>query len=780
MRILSAFEIFRFFVFLFAFAFTVAGQQTRPLQVEDAILAKKFPISGDFGSLSPDGRWLAYAVADSRRENSSGSRIYTKTGVPRQIGNAALQVVNTQTGDIIEIAGPASWAPSWSPDGSFLAFYSDKDGAARLWLWDKNTKSLHRASNSIVRPIIAYDGPAWMPDGKSIVAKVLPDGMTVQEANARGLPENASTRENDKPDGPSVQVFSWPQVEKVSENVSDEDAIVHINRPRTHEASSDLAIIDVKSGRIRRLFKDVIMGGCWPSPDGTMLACSKQVGRSRNSLQPYYDLLVTSLVTGESGILSSLVRMQFGRSVCWAPDGSTLAYTTSGTRAKGDVYVVDPEEGKPRLLTRGTHPNFGNDYRPPLWAADGNGILTIADDQLWHLPLNGEPVALTPRTNRRLVELVPGRDNATVWSRDGGKSVYLGTRDDLTKRVGWARVNIGSGRFVQLVEEDKRYGGIFQRPLVSADGNHVAFIAESADQEPNVWFADSDFASPRQMTQVTKALDSVVFGKSRVIEYRNGQGQILEGILLLPSNYETGKKYPMLVHVYPGPYKHSNKLNVFGIEGNGFSNMQILATRGYAVLVPEIPQRVGTPMQDLADGTLAAVNKVVELGVADPDRLGVFGHSYGGYATISLISQTSRFKAALMSAGKANLISGYGAMLKSGDSIGVGWSTGQGLMSGTPWEYRNQYIENSPIFYLDRVTTPLLIVHGTEDGVPVSQGDEIFVGLRRLNKVVEYRRYEGEGHVIQGYANMIDYWNAALRWFDKYLKAPEKAEASKQ
>src|SRR5439155_4768593 len=135
-------------------------------------------------------------------------------------------------------------------------------------------------------------------------------------------------------------------------------------------------------------------------------------------------------------------------------------------------------------------------------------------------------------------------------------------------------------------------------------------------------------------------------------------------------------------------------------------------------------------------------------GVADPDRLGLFGHSYGGYSTLSLLVQTTRFKAAIAADGYGDLIATYGQMNSDGSAFGVPLAeTGQLLMGGTPWQFRERYVENSPVFHLDRVETPLLIVHGANDTVVLPfLADEIFVGLRRLGKEVVYAKYQGEGH----------------------------------
>jgi dipeptidyl aminopeptidase/acylaminoacyl peptidase len=179
-------------------------------------------------------------------------------------------------------------------------------------------------------------------------------------------------------------------------------------------------------------------------------------------------------------------------------------------------------------------------------------------------------------------------------------------------------------------------------------------------------------------------------------------------------------------------------------------------------------------MKDIADAVLPALDSLVALGIADPNAIGVTGHSYGGYSTLALITQSTRFKAAVSSAGPANLLAMYGEMSADGGAFGIGWSeTGQGLMGGTPWQFRDRYIENSPITYLDRVTTPLLIVQGGIDHtVPPWQSDAVFVGLRRLGKEVAYARYDGEDHWEGTWspANATDYWKRVISWFDEHLK----------
>jgi dipeptidyl aminopeptidase/acylaminoacyl peptidase len=248
----------------------------------------------------------------------------------------------------------------------------------------------------------------------------------------------------------------------------------------------------------------------------------------------------------------------------------------------------------------------------------------------------------------------------------------------------------------------------------------------------------------------------------------------------LPSDYQPGKRYPMIVWVYGG-LPLSTNLNRFGLAYLSPFNMQLFATRGYAVLLPDAPQHLGTPMLDLAKAVLPGINKAIDLGIADPNRVGVMGHSYGGYSTLSLIVQTARFKAAIAIDGWGDLWSAYGEMGKDGTAYATGMeesSDGLGLMGGTPWQVRTRYIENSPVFYFDRVETPLLVVHGTEDtALDPFLGDEVFVALRRLGKKVEYAKYAGEGHDPSEWnrANQVDLSNRMIEWFDGYLKGKPDA-----
>ena len=165
------------------------------------------------------------------------------------------------------------------------------------------------------------------------------------------------------------------------------------------------------------------------------------------------------------------------------------------------------------------------------------------------------------------------------------------------------------------------------------------------------------------------------------------------------------------------------------------------------------------------------------MGIADGERIGVWGHSFGGYGVLSLIVQTTRFKAAVDSAGVSNVISWYGQMGASGSSIYIGQAE-ESITGGPLWQNRAAFIENSPVFYLDRVQTPLLILQGTsDDATNPTHSDQVFVFLRSLGKEVEYVKYKDQVHAptLWSYPNQIDRLNRTIGWFDRWLKPATKA-----
>ncbi len=765
---------------------TRARPSQAPLAVEEVLAALHLPPETPL-DLSPDGKWLAYTLQDDRRKEKPKegyTHVYfTPTGVNKGILGCDIWVTTTQSGEsknLTEGTG-TNWSPVWSPDGNHLAFYSDRSGAARLWVWEKLTGRLWQVSDKTIHPYYTFEVARWSPDSRRILVKILPEGVTIEAA--RDAIVSPQQMMKSPTNGPTVLVYrSSASLALDKEQFGKETS--------TSSRRADLALIESATGKLQRIATGFNPAWYDFSPDGSNVAFTTTKGfESPQSQQRVYDLVLVSLGDGHTRVVAPNIQLDYyGVTVSWSPNGKMLSYLTSGTgkSVKGDCFIVPVDGGEPRNATATPHPYFSNGYRSPLWGSTGEHIYLLSSDSIWKVTVSepkAEAITLIP--NKKIIEAVAPREGGRLWSPDSGRSMIVATRDEQTKQQGFYQIDLTTGKLSRLIEEKKSYGAIPIHSIdVSSDGKQVIFVAEDAGHCAEVWLTGVNFKDPKQVTHINPKLDRYEMGSSRVVEWQGSDGETLRGALLLPANYQEGARYPLVVKIYP-TQNLSNYVNNFGLSpfGVGIDNMQLLATRGYAVLLPDSPSSKVTPMESVAKTVLPGVSKLVELGIADPERLGVIGHSNGGYGTLSLIVQTTRFKAAVCEAGWGNRIGFYGQMSTDSSSWGVAHQEETTGMGGPPWQFPNRYIENSPLFYLDRVQTPLLLVHGAEDNaVPSFLADEIFVGLRRLGKEVEYAKYEGEGHWqgTWGYANQVDYLNRIIDWFDKDLKEPQGEKPSSE
>ena len=747
-----------------------AEQQVAALLVEDALSTHSF---GQYSpaQISPDGKWAAYVVVDNRRTVSLAQANHLQTGIakPPFAGDVCLTDMGSGATQCPTNGKDNNWAPVWSQDGRYLAFLSDRDGSgqAKIWIWEAANGQLRKLSDVSVRA----NDIRWLRDSKRLVVTVLPQKITPAEYARRVLgPESVRSGMNDRA-GSTVLVY---RSAATAENDRKE---AQSPQSSLEPYLRDLAVIEVGSGLVRRFDRGHRVAKYIPSPDGSHVAFTSPKRFADSATQQIiFDLVIVDLRTGKKQTAASDIAFDYdGASFSWSPDGSRLGFQTSGMQGSGACYVVDANGiSPPRKVSESLGPS---PYKAaaPVWDTNGRNIYFINGGAFWRAAADGgKTVELSKIAGHRILQLVAGPDDR-IWTTDEGKSIVVMTRADATRSSGFYSINLETGRSSILLEDDRCFTcGVQERWVGVVPGvQKLVFFAEDERHDMELWVTDPGFEHPRQLTHLNPQLEKYDMGASRLIEWQSLDGEKLEGALLLPAGYLPGKRYPLIINVYGGAL-HSNRLRYFGLGYGGIDNMQLFATRGYAVLLPDAPQHLGTPMLDLVKTVLPGVNKVIEMGIADPERLGVMGHSYGGYSTLSLIVQTTRFKAAVVADGTGDLVAGYGEMDKDGSTYFVSiLENGQGLMGGAPWQYRERYIDNSPIFYLDRVETPLLIVHGAEDKAVASfLGDEIFVGLRRLGKETEYAKYEGEDHspLYWSYPNQLDYCTRLITWFDKYLK----------
>lgn len=724
------------------------GQQVAPLDVEDALGTRDFGQNAPI-QFSPDGKWLVITVKDNRKSASASLDNYALTGVSSGTIGVDIFLVNVATGEMKNLTGGtgSNWAPCWSPDGHYLAFISDRDGSggAKLWVWQSSDGNMRKVSELDVRTfwVQGANGIQWLPNSRGVLVTVIPENLTPVQYVERSGSISATKKEDEtRAPGSTVVVYR-------SAKVSDSRGATGQSDPWNLERSlRDLVLIDLTTGRTLRLDHGHRISGYRLSPDGSHVAfTSAKRFEKPGSQQVLFDLSIVKLATGESKLLAADIRLLAdGTQFSWSPSSVRLVYQATGMEANGDCFIIDIGQGGPRNLTNFSSKAGG--LWAPLWDVDGQSLYFVQGPTLWKVAIDqNKTLELAKIADHRIVSLISG-DRNRLWSPDGGQSTVLLTYDNLGKQSGFYRVDLTNGQTTRLLEKNQCYTCLNTTQFVAPApaGNQLAYFVADSQHDTDLWLADSDFRASRRLTHLNEQFDKHEMGKARLVEWRSLDGEKLRGALLLPAGYQEGKRYPLIVYVYGG-LMLSDNVNHFGLGVGGFTNMQLFATRGYVVFEPDAPQHLGTPMLDLAKTILPGIDKVIEMGIADPDRLGVWGQSYGGYTTLSLIVQTRRFKAALAADGFADYMGLYGQMDKSGTAFGTSIAEqGQGKLGGTPWQFRDRYVENSPIFYLDRIETPLLLVHGAADTTAAPfLSDEIFVGLRRLGKEVVYAKYEGEG-----------------------------------
>jgi dipeptidyl aminopeptidase/acylaminoacyl peptidase len=723
-------------------------------------------------NFSPDGEWIAHTVkSEEQVARDSVAISYSPTGFPFSEGDARMQatLTNVRTSETIRLGGArsASWAPVWSPDGNRVAFYSDEGGEAGLWVWEKATRTVTRFPGVTARPYLGFEGVRWTADGQRLIAKILPAGITIAQANAKdGARVAATAFPNVAPGQPHVIVRRHGPMPAVNPTAAGSAPTANALFGETEWAAVDLAMMDVRTKRVTRLVERKAVRWFALSPDERVLAYSVLKGWETNSGQSDFDLELVEVSKGTSRMLGANIRLGYGIEWNWSPDGKTIAYISSGQLGNGEIGLLSLSDGWDRRLTGNGAPSFdpGDGEHAPLWSADGTQLFAVGKGELWRIDSrSGRASAIGTVAGWQIHAVATPFGQPKIWSSDGGRTVWVVARERAGLRSGIYALDLTTGQARDGVREAKSYAGIFNLTASDATGE-IAFVSTDQQHLQDIWTFDTRGHRTRQVTHINPALDRYELGTSKLIEWRGVDGKPLRGALLLPPDYVQGRRVPLVVSVYGGAMA-SASVNTFGGR-NGDAplfNMHVLATRGYAVLYPDAPTRAGLTSADLLEVVMAGVAAAIDAGYADPDRLAVMGQSYGSLNTLSLITQTSRFKAAIITGVvlHPDLFADYL------NSTGR-YERGQGNMGGTIWEQRDRYFENSPLFRFDRIETPVLMGQGDRDG-DLIPSNAIFTALERLDKSVEFRLYQAETHVISQRANVLDFWERRLEFLAKHL-----------
>ena len=314
-------------------------------------------------------------------------------------------------------------------------------------------------------------------------------------------------------------------------------------------------------------------------------------------------------------------------------------------------------------------------------------------------------------------------------------------------------------------------------PIKAKNADNLIFTKQNFQNFPDIFASDVTFHTITKISDANPQQKEYAWGTVELVDYKAFDGTPLQGLLYKPENFDVTKKYPMMVYFYE---KNTDNLHTHYTPSpiRSYINYPYFTSNGYVVFVPDIVYKAGDPGKSAYNCIIAGTKEIIAKGFINPERVGISGHSWGGYQTAYLVTQTNMFRAAEAGAPVSNMTSAYGGIRwESGSSRQSQYEKGQTRIGGTLWEKFDKYIDNSPLFQVPKIQTPLLIMHNDDDGaVPWQQGIEFYSALKRLNKPVWLLNYNGEKHGLTQRKNRKDFAKRLYQYFDHYLKdAPAPA-----
>ena len=490
----------------------------------------------------------------------------------------------------------------------------------------------------------------------------------------------------------------------------------------------------------------------------------------------YQDVYLVDLESGARKLAAKQVRWSFGQS----PDSTKVLFFDGG-----HFHVFDATTGAATAITKGAPVSFvdveddhnvvGPPVTPEGWAADSRSVILSDAWDLWQLPVaGGAAINLTGNGRRDQVRYDRVSLDADEKGIDLTQPQYCTMLGEWTKKTGVARLTPGRAGAESLAFEAAGYA----RLMKAKRADTLAYTRDTPADYPDFHVADLSLKNARRLTDGQAQVAPYRWSAgSRLIDYTStpatpkGKGQKLQAALFLPADYQPGKRYPTIVYIYE---RLSEGANRFAHPTAYGFNRSVYTSQGYAVLMPDIAYTVNDPGMSAVWCVLPALKAAIASGVVDPERVGLQGHSWGGYQTSFLVTQTSAFKAAVAGAPLTNMVSMYSLVYKNtgGGNMAI-FESSQGRFKGGYWDNWDAYVRNSPIAHATKVKTPLVILHNDKDGaVDFTQGVEYYNTLRRLGKPVVMLEYVGENHNLVRTSNRFDYTVRMREFFDHYLRAP--------
>jgi dipeptidyl aminopeptidase/acylaminoacyl peptidase len=717
-------------VLIAALAAPIAAQELRPFTPETALDVRSVRIA----DVTDDGALVA-ATVQTRRDRTDVD--HQRFGDPTYVSpvSTRLMVIETESGAQTWIHEQPVVASgfTWSPDGTRLAYFLNDAGEHRLRIHDVTTGRARTVELRTEKAIASSSPLVWSPDGASLLVGLRPVGWAEEARQAFHALTAAPVIVQDSRD----DFLAWDRVQ----NLADRQIT---------------ALVTLADGSVRELLTEGTPRDPGFSVDGSRLTYAT-VTETKTSYTrrdgSTYQVFSLDLASGD---VTSLMGPSDERiDVDWSDPRDAFAYAEEGAvfvRRVADSAAVDVTADYRRL--EGDTAEVG--YSVERWSPDGSELL-LTSSRGWHVVDPAGRDLQTVLTLEEDEDTRPERD-VQAWTDDGGWLYFARSARDRWER-GIQRLDLGSGRIETVVLDERLYGSW----NVSDDASTIVYSMSDGDRPDDLWVMGARFSSPMRLTDLNPQLADVALTRSELVEYLDVDGNRLYGILYYPVGYEPGRKYPLVAEIYEEFFD------------NGFNeNMNLITARGWFGFRPSVEFEIGYPGEAWLKAVPTAINEVVERGVVDEKKLGVYGQSYGGYATNLLITQTDRFAAAANISGKVNIISFLGDSPKITTRNYAAAEVGQDRIGATLWEQPHKYVEHSAVMYADRIETPLLMLSGEGDwNVPATNQREMYYALRRLGKEVVWVHYTAGGHGAgraSSAADFVDHWQRMFDWFAEHFE----------
>ncbi|MFN0108593.1 MAG: prolyl oligopeptidase family serine peptidase [Blastocatellia bacterium] len=694
--------------------------------------------------VSDDGRWIAATSASLRdRIGVDNSRFGDPTYFAPS--NTDVLVIDAQTGKSQKLLKEKRQVRQmkWSPDGNRLAMLIFNGEQFEPAIWERASAKLQAVKLPESKMVAGNTELIWTPAGDQLLLTLRPAEWRKQ-AHERFLAETKATVVVHSTKEPFL---AWDELRRMA-------------------AARSLAAYDLKSGETREVIANTKLNDYNLNEDGALVTYQEDITKKTD-----YDVIFGNenqlmAKPAAGGETRTLIKSTKGITLIWSRDGRHYAYAKDGNLFTASVddkearQVTGKKDGETEGKKDGEKKSEKERFSAVRLSAKGDWLIASNKEGLWLVDAASGAKENFLKMNEEDKEAP--RYQVIEWN---GDDVYLTYASRTKWERGLVKYNRASKQMTDLLKDARIYSNF----RLSKDGKTFVFSATESNRPADVFVADAAFKNIRRLTDANPQLKAKRLSKTELISYLDVDGTRSYGVVYYPVDYEPGKKYPTVFNIYE---------QFFDDTFQGTIN--VLTSNGYAVVQPSVNLEQGFPGEAWVKGVTSAANKLIEMGVADPERLGVQGTSYGGYATNLLITQTNRFKAAINISGKVNMVSFYTDSPRLGVRNIHAPEKSQDRIGATLWQQPQKYIAHSAIMFADRIKTPLLLMTGEQDhNVPARQAMEMYYALRRLNKEVAWVSYTNGGHGMptSTIEEVKDYHQRILDWYNDHLKGDLKKKA---